>query len=238
MGKSLSHRRRLWIGLALALLGVAAVATALVGLAGSGSKGAVVATKGSPSAAVGQAAIVPLTTTPTTVSVPAVSATVPPSPATTPPAPTPQATTRPAVATVPPVRPHADPATSIPDTTAATTIPATTVPVTTSTTAPPTTATVSIANLYSGAVQVTVGGRTYTLNSQTGYGPFQVTPAASGNDIIAVRSVADPTCGVSDAMKYFYAGQAYQLQITSSGGKCGAIDGPAFTVSATLATTG
>ena len=237
MAKSLFHRRRSWIGLALALLGAAAVAAALVGLAGSGSKGAVVATKGTPSAAVGQAAIVPVTTTPTTVSVPAVSATVPPSPATTPPT-----TTRPigAAATIPPVRPHADPATSIPDTTVATTIPATTVPATTSTTALPTTAAVSIINHYTGAVQVTVNGQTYTLEPQTAVGPVLVTPAASGNDAIAVGSVADPTCGLGDAMKYFYAGKSYELQISAAGGGtcAGGIPGPNFKVSESLASTG
>lgn len=242
MGKSHFHRRRLWIGLALALLGVAAVATALVGLAGSGGKGAVVATKGAPSAAIGQAAIVPLTTTTTpTVDVPAVSATVPPSPATTAPA-----TTRPpaaaAAATIPTVRPHADPATSIPETTVSTTIPPTTVPGTTSTTAPPTTAKVSIINRYTGAVQVTVDGHSYTVASQAAVGPVTVTPAASGNDIISVTSVADPTCGVGDAMKYFYAGSSYELQIAAGGGRCttsnGGITGPSFNVAPTLDLTG
>jgi hypothetical protein len=227
-----SHRWPMCVGFVVVTAGLAVVLFAAVGSNGTAHHDvATVAPFGPPvnraTHAVGQSAFGPATTPPPPSSTtPAVTATTgPKAPA--------LVTTRPTTAaTVPPARPKADPVTDPPTTAPATTVaPPTTTPAVT-------TAAVSLVNSFSGAVKVSVGGQAYTLAPGQVVGPIAVVPAASGNDIISVGEVANPTCGVGDAQKYFYAGLSYQVQITVGTGQCLGASAPGFQVVQGLQKTG
>lgn len=105
--------------------------------------------------------------------------------------------------------------------------PATTVPAA----ATAATAQVTIVNTFSGAVKVGVNGTQYQLAPAETRGPLAVTPSPSGNDMVGVTMVSDPTCGMGGARKYFDAGRSYTVTVITQASCLGA-PAPATVVSA------
>lgn len=123
-------------------------------------------------------------------------------------------TTQPLAANTPTTRPAVTP------TTAATT--PTTTMVTTPTTVPRL-VTVTVVNEHPNAVVVTVNGREFRLEPGAEVGPLDLPLPANGNDVVDVRSVIDPACGLSDVSDFFQAGGRYRLAIVATQGVCGII---------------
>jgi hypothetical protein len=139
-----------------------------------------------------------------------------PGPATTAPAPPPPTTTtaapEPTTTTVPPT-------TQAPRTTTTRTpAPATTTP---TTPAPaPAGTTLTVVNEHPFAVSVTVNGKSFQVASGQQVGPAAITRSPSGNDVVEVTLVQEPTCGTGDADRYFPAAGSYRMTITASPGLC------------------
>lgn len=135
---------------------------------------------------------------------------------------------------VPPVQPPvAPPPTVFPSTTtstaprpAPTAAPTTQPPRTTTTKAPATAAPVSagvtlnVVNEHTFAVAITVNGRSFTLAPGEQSGPTAITRYAHGNDIVEVRLVQEPSCGMGDAYGYFPSPGGYRMAVVASKGLC------------------
>jgi hypothetical protein len=148
-------------------------------------------------------------------------------------APPPPATAPPPATTAPP------PATTVPRPTT------TRAPGTTTTTRPPVAATtsttaassagramVTLVNEHTYAFVITVNGRTFELAPGQQVGPVDLALYAHGNDIVEVRAVADPTCGLGDADNYFDPGGRYRMAIVAGPGMCRDMPGPQLKVTA------
>lgn len=110
-------------------------------------------------------------------------------------------------------------------------------PTTTTTKAPATTTTkaagvrLTVVNQHPSAVKLTVNGRTFTLAPGQQSGPVSITMAASGNDVVEVALVQEPSCGTGDADRYFPKPGGYTLTVTASPGLCQpGMPGPVITV--------
>jgi hypothetical protein len=91
---------------------------------------------------------------------------------------------------------------------------------------------VTIVNEHTYAFTITLNGRSFQLAPGQQVGPVEITPSANGNDIVEVRGVADPTCGLGDADNYFDAGGRYRVAIVASPGMCRDMPGPQLRVTA------
>jgi len=129
--------------------------------------------------------------------------------------------------------PPAPPVTSAPATTTTTAAPGSP-----ATTAPPTTATaaggpamVTLVNQHGMDVSVTINRQPFQLGPGQVVGPVAVIPASSGNDIVEVNVVADPTCAEGDAHGLFAGGRAYRFTVVAASGNCrGGYPGPGYRV--------
>jgi hypothetical protein len=152
-----------------------------------------------------------------------------------PPAPTvPPSTTAPSTSVAPttsvPMTSTAPPTTQRPRPTTTT---STTVKATTSTTGASSAAgraTVTVVNQAADAFVITLNGRTFQLAPGQQAGPVEIDLYAHGNDIVEIRAVADPSCGMGDADNYFDAGGHYRVAIVPSQGMCGSMPGPQLKV--------
>ena len=153
-------------------------------------------------------------TTETVVTVPAPTTVAP---TTTAPAPATTTTAKPAATTTAP------PTTKAPARTTTTAATAATTPSTSPTSATnPTTvttisghATVTLANEFTAAFTLTINGRVFTLQPGQQIGPVDLTLAPDGNDVVELRAVSDPQCGIGDAGGYFVAGGRYRMAIVA-----------------------
>ena len=134
----------------------------------------------------------------------------------------------------PPPTPPAPPVTRAPaatTTTAPPRPPATTAAASTTATPARGPAMVTLVNQHPMEVSVLLNGEPYRLGVGQAVGPVPVTPAPSGNDIVELELVADPTCGTGDAHGLFTAGRAYRFTVVASTGQCGAgYGGPDYRV--------
>jgi hypothetical protein len=185
-----------WVTAALMVLGVV--------VAGAMATGNDTAGERAVSAAGGEADLVDV---PTTVTTMVVTTTVPPTTVVVP-------TTTPA--------PTAPPTTKAPRPTTTTTRATTT----------PTAAGVmlTIVNNSPSKVLLKVNGKSFTVEGGQKVGPVPVTRSADGNDIIEMRLAAEPTCGMGDADGYFPKPGSYLLTIESSPGSCNPPTGPIASV--------
>lgn len=76
-------------------------------------------------------------------------------------------------------------------------------------------ATVTLANEFTAAFTLTINGRAFTLQPGQQIGPVDLTLAADGNDVVELRAVSDPQCGIGDAGGYFVAGGRYRMAIVA-----------------------
>ena len=120
-----------------------------------------------------------------------------------------------------------------PTTALTTTAPPTTQPPRTTTTkapAPPTTVTtaapapagttLTVVNEHPMAVIVTVNGKTVQVAPGQQSGPVAVSRSASGNDVVEVKLVQEPSCGTGDADRYFPTAGSYRMTVSASPGLC------------------
>lgn len=126
---------------------------------------------------------------------------------TTAPAPTTTATPVPSVAPTAPPTTNAVPKTTT-TTTAST---ASTSPTTVTTISGH--ATVTLANDFTTAFTLSINGRSFTLQPGQQVGPLDLTLAPNGNDVVELRAVSNPECGIGDAGGYFVAGGRYRMAI-------------------------
>jgi hypothetical protein len=91
---------------------------------------------------------------------------------------------------------------------------------------------VTLVNEHTYAFVITVNGRTFELAPGQQVGPVDLALYAHGNDIVEVRAVADPTCGLGDADNYFDPGGRYRMAIVASPGMCRDMPGPQLKVTA------
>lgn len=94
---------------------------------------------------------------------------------------------------------------------------------TTVTTGPITPVMVTLTSSYSDAVTVNVNGQLHNLAPGEVTAPFQVMPAASGNDVIEVGVPTHSGCGMGDAFGYFFSGKTYTLAILEGGAPASAV---------------
>ncbi len=77
-------------------------------------------------------------------------------------------------------------------------------------------AAVTIANSYSASVDVKINGVVHRVAAGKQAGPFGVTPAANGNDIIELFRSDNPTCGTGGAGSYFQDRAAHTVEVIQS----------------------
>lgn len=99
-------------------------------------------------------------------------------------------------------------------------------PTTTTTKVPATTTTkvagvrVTVVNQHPSAVKLTVNGRTFALAPGEQSGPVAITMSASGNDVVEVTLVQEPSCGTGDADSYFPRPGRYTMTVVAGPGLC------------------
>ena len=124
----------------------------------------------------------------------------------------------------PPPPPTTAPTTTAPPTTQPprTTTPKAPAPPTTVTTAAPAPAgtTLTVVNEHPMAVIVTVNGKTVQVAPGQQSRPVAVSRSASGNDVVEVKLVQEPSCGTGDADRYFPTAGSYRMIVSASPGLC------------------
>jgi hypothetical protein len=89
---------------------------------------------------------------------------------------------------------------------------------------------VTLANEHPNAFAVKVNGREFNLDPGEEVGPVDIALPPTGNDVVEVRAVADPTCARTDAADFFQPGGRYRLAIVTTEGACGSTPNVQFKV--------
>lgn len=93
--------------------------------------------------------------------------------------------------------------------------------------------TLTVVNEHPFAVAVTVNGKTVQVASGQQSPPTAITRSASGNDVVEVTLVQQPSCGTGDADRYFPSPGAYRMTVSASPGLCQpGMPGPTVSVTA------
>ncbi|HEX2048128.1 MAG TPA: hypothetical protein VHF27_10205 [Acidimicrobiales bacterium] len=91
--------------------------------------------------------------------------------------------------------------------------------------------TLTVVNEHPLAVAVTVNGKTFQVAPGQQSAPTAITRSASGNDVVEVTLVQQPSCGTGDADRYFPAVGSYRMTISAGPGLCQpGMPGPAVKV--------
>ncbi len=127
--------------------------------------------------------------------------------------------------TTPPTTPPSaavTPTTTAPVTPTTATTATPTTPATTTTTVPGRAA-VTLANEHPNGFVMRVNGRELELDPGEQVGPVDIALPPTGNDVLEVQAVVDPSCVRTDAADFFQAGGRYRLAIVTTEGACGGI---------------